>query len=502
MGGLFGAATEQSCVMDLFFGVDYHSHLGTKRGGMAVVENGFFQRSIHNIENSPFRTKFENDVAGMRGTIGIGCISDGEAQPLIVRSHHGSYAVATVGRINNLDALANELFREGNTQFLEMSGGEINQTELFAALINRAPTLVEGIRYAQSRVDGSMSALILTPECIYAARDLMGRTPLVIGRRKDAHSVSFESFAFLNLGYEPYRELGPGEIVRIDAKRAETVMAPEENMKICAFLWVYYGYPTSSYEGVNVESMRYRCGEALARRDNIAAGNAVVPLGPDTKCATEVANGDGALPCRNVLGADLVAGVPDSGTAHAVGYANATDGLPFARPFIKYTPTWPRSFMPQQQEMRNLIAHMKLIAVENLIRGRSIVLIDDSIVRGTQLRETSDFLYSAGARELHIRPACPPIMYGCRYLNFSRSTSAMDLITRRVIAALEGVDVPDEATVAAYVDPDGEKYAAMVDEIRRRLGCKTLVYNRLDDMLAAIGIDPSRVCTYCWSGKE
>ncbi len=467
MGGLFGVASKSDCVFDLFFGTDYHSHLGTKRGGMAVYGKKGFDRAIHNIENSPFRTKFERDVEEMSGNLGIGCISDNEPQPLIVRSHLGNFAITTVGRINNVSELVDEAFNKGTTHFLEMSGGEINPTELTAALINRCDSIVEGIKYAQSRIKGSMSLLVLTSEGIYASRDRLGRTPLVIGIKDGAFCVSFESFAYLNLGYEHYRELGPGEIDYITPESAEVVSQPQNEMKICTFLWVYYGYPCSSYEGLNVEKMRYNCGDRIAGRDNIDA--------------------------------DSVAGVPDSGIAHAIGYANRS-GIPFSRPFIKYTPTWPRSFMPQNQSKRNLIAKMKLIPVDNLIRDKRLVLIDDSIVRGTQLRETTEFLYHSGAKEVHIRPACPPILYSCKYLNFSRSTSEMDLITRRVIARLEGDNA--EAKLCKYADPDSPEYAKMVEEIRKELKFTSLKYHRLDDMITATGISPCKLCTYCWNGKE
>ena len=423
MSGFFGVTSKEDCVFDLFFGTDYHSHLGTRRAGMAVYdrEKGF-DRSIHNIENSPFRTKFDSEVSEMRGQLGIGCISDYEPQPLIVRSHHGTYAIVTVGKINNTGELADRIFAGGHSHFMEMSGGDINQTELAATLINQKDNIIEGIRYAQESIDGSMSLLLLTPKGILAARDRLGRTPVVIGQKEGARCVSFESFAYLNLGYAGERELGPGEIAAITPEGVETLSAPGDDMKICTFLWVYYGYPTSSYEGVNVEEMRYNCGALLAKRDSFP----------------------GSRP-------DNVAGVPDSGTAHAVGYANAS-GIPFSRPLIKYTPTWPRSFMPTIQSQRNLIAHMKLIPVHELIKGRSLLLIDDSIVRGTQLRETTDFLYKHGAREVHARPACPPPMFGCKYLNFSRSASLDDLISRRVIKELEGTNTPHN--LDSYSDPD------------------------------------------------
>ena len=408
MGGYFGAVSKKDVIYDVFFGTDYHSHLGTKRGGMAVYGEKGFDRAIHNIQNSPFRTKFERDVDEMQGNLGIGCISDVDPQPLIVRSHLGNFAITTVGRINNVDELVKKSFTEGTTHFLEMSGGDINATELCAALINRKDSIVEGIRYAQELIDGSMSMLILTSEGLYAARDRFGRTPVIIGKKQGAHCASFESFAFLNLGYETERELGPGEIVFVTPDSALTLAPPLEKLKICTFLWAYYGYPPSVYEGVNVEEMRYRCGDWLAIRDE-------------------------------GLEVDSVAGVPDSGLAHAIGYANKA-GIPFSRPFIKYTPTWPRSFMPQKQSQRKMIARMKLIPVDALIRDKRLVLIDDSIVRGTQLRETTEFLYHSGAKEVHVRTGCPPILFGCKYLNFSSSKSDMDLIARRMIEKLEGED--------------------------------------------------------------
>ncbi len=467
MSGFFGVASKKDCVFDLFFGTDYHSHLGTRRAGLAVYGPGGFDRAIHNIENSPFRTKFERDFEEMKGNIGIGCISDSEPQPLMVRSHLGNFAITTVGRINNVDALVRQAFAEGTTHFLEMSGGDINPTELTAALINRRDSIAEGIRYAQSMIDGSMSMLVLTSEGIYAARDKLGRTPVVIGRKNGAYCASFESFAYLNLGYSHCKELGPGEVDFITPESAEVILPSGEEMKICTFLWVYYGYPASSYEGVGVEQMRYRCGDMLAGRDSVSA--------------------------------DSVAGVPDSGTAHAIGYSNRS-GIPFSRPFIKYTPTWPRSFMPQKQKQRNLIAHMKLIPVDSLIRGKKLVLIDDSIVRGTQLRETTEFLYRSGAKELHIRLACPPILYGCRYLNFSRSTSEMDLIARRVIAGLQGGDA--ERNIDAFADPTTPEYEAMVEGIRSELKFTTLRYHRLDDMIGSTGVSPCKLCTYCWNGRK
>lgn len=471
MGGIFGVASKNDCITDLFFGIDFHSHLGTRRGGMAVYSEEGFNRAIHNIENAPFRTKFERDILEMNGNMGIGCISDSEPQPLIVRSHLGNYAITTVGRINNENELIQKAFDSGAAHFLEMSGNRINATELVASLINQKDNLVEGIRHAQKSIDGSMTMLILTKDGIYAARDLMGRTPLIIGKKEGAFCASFESFAYLNLGYEHEHELGAGEIDFITPEGYEIKMQPEKKKKICAFLWTYYGYPTSSYEGVGVEEMRYRCGSLLAQND------------------------------ENKYHLDYVAGVPDSGVAHAIGYSN-TCNIPYARPFIKYTPTWARSFMPTTQARRNQIAHMKLIPVDSLIRDKSLLFIDDSIVRGTQMRETVDFLYKSGAREVHIRSACPPIMYGCKYLNFSRSTSEMDLITRQVICDLEGIDEVPEELIKEYTDCHSEKYQNMLDEICKRLNFTSLGYQTIEGTLESIGIDPDDVCTYCWTGKE
>ncbi len=468
MGGFFGVASKEDCVFDLFFGTDYHSHLGTRRAGMAVYskEKGY-DRAIHNIENSPFRTKFDKDINEMSGNFGIGCISDYEPQPLLVRSHHGTYAICTVGKINNTDAILKDLFDNGHAHFLEMSGGDINATELVAAIVNQKDNLVEGIQYAQEIIEGSMTLLIMTPKGIYAARDKMGRTPVAIGRKENAHCIAFESFAYLNLGYTPVRELGPGEIVVVEPEGVRTLVSPGKDMKICTFLWVYYGYPSSSYEGISVEQMRYNCGALLADRDTVKP--------------------------------DIVAGVPDSGTPHAIGYANRS-GIPFSRPFIKYTPTWPRSFMPTIQTQRNLIAKMKLIPVHDLIQDKSLLLIDDSIVRGTQLSETTEFLYQSGAKEVHIRPACPPLLFGCKYLNFSRSSSEMDLITRRVLKEME--QEGREIDLKAYVNPDTTEYADMVERIREQLNFTSLRFHRLDDMIASVGIDKSKLCTYCWDGRE
>lgn len=472
MGGFFGVASKSKCTLDLFYGIDFHSHLGTRRGGMAVYGKDGFSRAIHNIENSPFRTKFERDAAEMEGNLGIGCISDFEPQPLLIQSHIGSFAITTVGKINNMDELLEKVYTHGRTHFQEMSGGMINATELIASLICQKDSLVEGIRFVQEIVDGSMAILIMTKDGLYAARDRKGRTPLFIGRKENAFCASSEDFAYINLGYTAYKELGPAEIVYITPEYVETVSQPKEDMKICSFLWVYYGYPTSSYEGVNVEEMRYKCGSMLAKHDNL----------------------DHIKP-------DIVAGVPDSGIAHAIGYANES-GIPFARPFIKYTPTWARSFMPQNQEQRNLVARMKLIPVQSQIKDKSLLLIDDSIVRGTQLRETTEFLYNSGAKEVHVRPACPPLLYGCKFLNFSRSRNEMDLFTRRVIKQLEGGKANDPEILKEYADPNSEKYNNMIEEIRKQQNFTSLRFHRLDDLIASIGLEPCKLCTYCFNGEE
>ena len=468
MGGFFGTALKKDCVFDLFFGTDYHSHLGTRRAGMAVYSSKKgFDRAIHNIENAPFRTKFDKDVNKMEGNLGIGCISDYEPQPLLVRSHHGTFAIMTVGRINNLNEIVDRIFTMGHGHFLEMSGGDINPTELVAAIINQKDNLIEGITYAQELIEGSMTMAILMPKGIYVARDKMGRTPVAIGKKEEGYCISFESFAYLNLGYADYKELGPGEVAVVTPEGVQTLVKPGNDMKICTFLWVYYGYPSSSYEGVSVEKMRYNCGALLAKRDDASPDN--------------------------------VAGVPDSGIAHAIGYSNES-GIPFSRPFIKYTPTWPRSIMPTIQSKRNLIAKMKLIPVHDLIQDKSLLLIDDSIVRGTQLRETTEFLYQSGAREVHIRPACPPLLYGCKYLNFSRSTSEMDLITRRIIKEMEGDG--KNVNLSAYSNPETPEYQEMVKRIGVQLNFTSLRYHRLDDMMESVGIDKNKLCTYCWDGRE
>lgn len=471
MGGFFGVASKQDCVLELFYGVDYHSHLGTRRAGMTTHGEDGFNRAIHNIENSPFRTKFDKDVGEMKGNIGIGCISDYEPQPLIISSKLGSFAITTVGKVNNSEELLQSLYEGAHSHFQEMSNGQINMTEMIAAMICEKDSILEGIKYVQECVDGSMTLLVMTGEGIYAARDRYGRTPLVIGQKEGAYCVSFESHAYINLGFRDYKELGPSEIVYVTPEKVEVLSEAREEMKICSFLWVYYGYPTSSYEGVNVEEMRYKCGSMLAKRD----GDSVKP--------------------------DIVAGVPDSGIAHAIGYANAS-GIPYARPFIKYTPTWPRSFMPSTQSQRNLIARMKLIPVQALIEDKKLLLIDDSIVRGTQLRETTEFLYNSGAKEVHVRPACPPLLYGCKYLNFSRSRSEMDLFTRRVIKQLEGGNASNPDILREYADPNSERYANMVEEIRKQQNFTSLRFHRLDDLIESIGLEPCKLCTYCFDGKE
>ncbi len=469
MGGFFGVASKSDCVMHLFFGVDYHSHLGTRRGGMAIYGEEGFQRRIHNIQNSPFRTKFENDIDNFMGNIGIGCISDNEAQPLLINSHVGSFAICTVGRINNLDKLRDECFENGKVQFLEMNKGLLNPTEMVAALINQKKNVIEGLKYAQDKIDGSMSILLLFSDRIYAARDKYGRTPIIVGKSENGYCVTFESSAYQNLGYKYVCDLGPGEIVSITSSELRREKEPNKCMKMCSFLWTYYGYPTATYENVNVETMRYRCGKMLRKRDNIEA--------------------------------DAVAGVPDSGIAHAIGYANES-GIPFSRPLIKYTPTWPRSFTPSSQSQRTLIAKMKLITINELIKNKRLIIIDDSIVRGTQLKETVEYLYEAGVKEVHVRPACPPILYPCKFLNFTRSTSELDLITRRVIVDLEGTTDISEKIIQEYLDPDSPKYKAMVEEIRKRMNFDSLQYHRIDDLIESIGLDECKLCTYCFNGKE
>ena len=473
MGGFFGAVSRKNCKYDVFFGTDYHSHLGTKRGGLAFydAEKGF-QRQIHNIENTPFRTKFEGDLLKLDGTIGLGCISDTDPQPLLVRSHLGIFSISIVGLISNTDKIVADTFSGPGHYFMSQSNGKINSVELVAALINRCSDLVEGIKYAQNLIEGSCTILLLTDSGIIAARDKVGRLPIVVGKSEDGHCVSMESFACQKLGYQPCYNLGPGEIVKITADSCQQLAAPGDKMKICAFLWSYYGYPNSNYEGRNVEVMRCRNGEIMAR-DEIANGTM-----PDV---------------------DYVAGVPDSGLPHAIGYANYSHKV-FARPFVKYTPTWARSFMPSNQEMRNVVAEMKQIPVPELIEGKKLLLVDDSIVRGTQLRETVDFLYRNGAKEVHMRSACPPIMYSCKYLNFSSSNSQMELLARKTIQRLEGEIGQQHA--AEYADAHTERGQCMLKAICEEMGFDSLGYQTLDGLLEAIGLDRDKVCTYCWPGEE
>ena len=474
MGGFFGAVSHRDVVLDVFFGTDYHSHLGTRNAGMAIwnKETGC-KRQIHSINNTPFRTKFENDLGDFEGTCGIGCISDSDPQPLLVRSKLGLYAISTVGIINNAEALIEKNFSSRGFQFMAMSSGAVNASELVAALINEGTDLVNGIHHAQDLIEGSMSILLMTSSGeIIAARDRQGRLPVLIGKNEDGCCVSFESFAYHKLGYQDAYELGPKEIVRITADGFETLSPAGKDMKICAFLWTYYGYPNSNYEGVNVEVMRYRNGEIMARNEERS----------------------GTMP-----DVDFVAGVPDSGLPHAIGYANES-GKHFARPFVKYTPTWPRSFMPANQEVRNQVAKMKQIPVPELIENKKLLFVDDSIVRGTQLRETVEFLYESGADEVHMRSACPPIMYACKYLNFSRGNSEMDLLARRIIQELEGNE--GQKHLEEYADASTERGKCMIQTICEKFGFTSLGYQSLDGLLEAIGLDRDRICTYCWTGKE
>ncbi len=465
MGGFFGVASTSNCVSDLFFGTDYHCHLGTMRGGLAVKDGTSFARYIHDITNSQFRSKFENDVNKMTGHFGIGAISDYEDQPLIIGSHLGVYAIVTVGVVKNADELAKKAFSKRTTHFSEMAGNEINPTELVSTLINEGSTFEEGLAIAQASVVGSCSILLLTDQGIYAARDQLGRTPIIIGKKDGAYCATLETCALPNLGYTVDRYLGPGEIVKITPEGVEQLKAPGDRMQICAFLWVYYGYPASTYEGINVEDTRNVCGRFLAKRDNVEV--------------------------------DIVAGVPDSGTAHAIGYANEA-GIPYRRPFVKYTPTWPRSFMPQDQTIRDLVAKMKLIPVKELIDGKRLLFCEDSIVRGTQLKDTVQRIYDAGATEIHMRPACPPLVHGCKYLNFSRSKSVLDLAGRRAMAELGAT----ENELPEYADPDSAQYCDMCDKICKRLVLTSLQYQRLDDLVKAIGLPKEKLCTYCWDGAE
>jgi amidophosphoribosyltransferase len=466
VGGFFGVASKSDCVADLFYGTDYHSHLGTSRGGMVVRGEQGFKRNIHDIANSPFRTKFEPDLYKHVGNMGLGVISDYEDQPMLIGSHHGRYAIATVGRLDNLQQLAEEILRKQAVHYSEMKGNEFNQTEVVASLINQQDTLVDGLRHVHQKVAGSCSVLLLTDHGIYVSRDRLGRTPVVIGRKKGAIAATFETCAFPNLGYEIDRDLGPGEIVRLTPDGMEQLSPPGDRMQICAFLWIYYGFPASSYEGINVEAARYRCGAALARADDVQI--------------------------------DIVAGVPDSGVGHAIGYA-AEAGLPYGRPFVKYTPTWSRSFMPQEQRVRDLVAQMKLVPIREQIDGKRLLFCEDSIVRGTQLKDVIQRLYDTGAREVHMRPACPPLVYTCKFLNFSRSRSELDLAGRKAISEIEGDGPP---CLCEYSDHSSPKCRAMIERIRARLGLTSLRYQTLEDMVAAIGLPREKLCTYCWNGES
>lgn len=465
MGGLFGVFSNSDCIEDLYYGTDYHSHLGTRRGGLTVKNSGGFQRYIKDITTTQFRSKFEDDIKKMHGNKGIGVISDYEDQPLIIGSRLGVFAIATVGRINNLEKLAEEVLKKGS-HFSEMHGGEINPTEMVATIISQGSTYEEGIQKVLDMIDGSCTMLILTDEGIYAVRDKFGRTPLIIGEKLGSYAVAMETCAFPNIEYKITKYLGPGEVIFISEKGLEQKIAPGDQLQICAFLWVYYGYPASNYEGINVEVVRYKCGSYLAKKDNVEI--------------------------------DLVAGIPDSGTPHGLGYASEAK-IPFSRPFVKYTPTWPRSFMPQDQSIRELVAKMKLIPIKELIDGKRLLFCEDSIVRGTQLRDTIQRLYSSGAKEVHMRPACPPLIYSCKFLNFSRSRSELDLAGRWGIKELIGKDIDDPAE---YIDPESDNYKAMVDVIRKRLQLTTLKYQRLEDLVKAIGLPKEKLCTYCWDGVE
>ena len=466
MGGFFGVVSKKDCVNDLFFGTDYHSHLGTKRGGMAVRGADGFTRFIHDITNSQFRSKFENDILKMHGNAGIGVISDYEDQPLIIGSHLGTYAIVTVGVVKNAEDLAKKAFGKRTTHFSEMGGGEINPTELIATLINQEATFEDGIRNAQDKIEGSCSMLILTGKGIYAARDKLGRTPVILGEKEGSFAATMETCAFPNLDFSVNKNLGPAEIVFITSEGIEQKKPALEKMQICSFLWVYYGYPASDYENINVEAARNRCGNALARNDNVKV--------------------------------DLVAGIPDSGTGHAIGYANESR-VPYRRPFVKYTPTWPRSFMPQDQTIRDLVARMKLIPIRELIDGQRMLFCEDSIVRGTQLKDIIQRLFDYGAKEVHMRPACPPLVYGCKFLNFSRSRSVLDLAGRTAIKEIEG---EDNTNPCEYANSCSDKYCAMVEKIRKRLKLTSLKYQKLEDLVAAIGLPKKKLCTYCWDGAE
>lgn len=466
MGGFFGVVSKDDCVCDLFYGTDYHSHLGTKRGGLATLNDGGFTRFIHNIENAQFRSKFEDDISRLTGNKGIGAISDYEDQPLLIGSHLGNYAIVTVGKVNNVEQLAAKAFGKRTTHFSEMTGNEINPTELVATLINEGSTFEEGLANVMDTIDGSCSVLLLTENGVYAARDKLGRTPVILGRKDGAYAATMETCAFPNLSYEIDRYLGPGEIVLMTPEGIEQKKPASDRMQICSFLWVYYGYPASHYENINTEDVRNRCGAALAKNDDVEV--------------------------------DIVAGIPDSGTGHAIGYANAA-GVPYRRPFVKYTPTWPRSFMPQDQRIRDLVARMKLIPIPELIKDKRLLFCEDSIVRGTQLQDTIARLKQAGAAETHMRPACPPLVFGCKFLNFSRSRSVLDLAGRLAIKQLEG---DADKNLAEYADSCSEKHCAMVEKIRERLNLTSLKYQKLEDLVAAIGLPKEKLCTYCWDAAE
>ena len=465
MGGLFGVVSKSDCVNDLFYGTDYHSHLGTKRGGLAAKNSKGFTRTIHNIENNYFRSKFEDDLPKLTGNSGIGIISDNDPQPLIIGSHLGKFGIVTVGKINNMEELAAKAF-QNKRHFTEMSGGELNPTELVAMLICQEESFKAGIQRAQEIIQGSCSMLLLTENGIIAARDRLGRTPIAIGRKEGAYAVSSETCAFPNIGFREDRDIGPGEAVFLSADGYEQIKAPEEKMQICSFLWVYYGYPASSYEEINVESVRYRCGSALGKDDTVEI--------------------------------DFVAGIPDSGIGHAIGYANERK-IPYLRPFVKYTPTWPRSFMPQNQTMRDLVARMKLIPIRSLIEGKRILFCEDSIVRGTQLQDNIQILFDYGASEIHMRPACPTLIYPCDFLNFSTSRSTLDLAGRKAITELEGAD---ETHLDAYAMSGSDENKQMVDRIRQRLRLSTLQYQRLENLVEAIGLPKEKLCTHCWDGSS
>jgi len=465
MGGVFGVFSNTDCLEDLFYGTDYHSHLGTRRGGLVVKNAGGFQRFIKDITTTQFRSKFERDIKKMHGNKGIGVISDYDDQPLIISSHLGVFGIVTVAKINNLENLTKEALKNGS-HFSEMHGGEINPTEMVATIISQGATFEEGIQKVQDIIDGSCTMLILTNKGIYAARDKLGRTPLIIGKKPGAYAVTMETCAFPNLSYKITKYLGPGEVFFINKNGLEQKIAPGNPMQICGFLWVYYGYPASNYEGINVEVVRYKCGSYLAQNDGVQI--------------------------------DLVAGIPDSGTGHGLGYASEAK-IPFSRPFVKYTPTWPRSFMPHDKSIRDLVAKMKLIPISELIKDKRLLFCEDSIVRGTQLRKTIQRLYEYGAKEVHMRPACPPLVYGCKFLNFSRSRSELDLAGRWAIKELIGRDIGDPAE---YTDPSSDNYKAMVEVVRKKLGLTTLRYQRLEDLVKAIGLPKEKLCTYCWDGVE